>query len=245
MARETFPLRLESSARLTPHVLELTFRRSDQEVLDYAAGQFINIHFEADGQAVQRSYSVASPPGRSDLLEIAVSPVEGGKATRLLFALEPGDEIQASGPYGRFVLRDDPPCRYVLVGTGTGIAPYRAMLPQLEKLLLAGGYRVELLLGVWSREELLYGDEFVDFARAHPGFVFHACYSRVLPRAPENYEHEGYVQKRFSVMSLDAEHDIVYLCGNPGMVDEGAAWCKQHGFPTARIRREKYLPARV
>ena len=244
MARKTFPLQLVSSGKLTPHVLHLAFRCLDGESLDYTAGQFINIHFDSDGRAVHRSYSIATPPGTSDLIEIAVSPVERGKATQLLFGLQAGDEIKVSGPYGKFVLRDDPPCRYVLAGTGTGIVPYRAMLPELSKLLTNSDYKVNVLLGVWNRDELLYGDEFIEFSRRYQNFDFHACYSRKLPETPTKYEHKGYVQTRFPEMGLDAEKDIIYLCGNPGMIDEAMVWFKERGFPPVRLRREKYLPAK-
>lgn len=245
MARKRFPLRLESSGKLTPHVLRLTFSRGEGQSLEFVAGQFVNIHFEAGGQALQRSYSIASPPGMSKTIEIAVSPVVGGKATELLFGLRPGDEVTASGPYGKFTLRDDPPCHYVLVGTGTGIAPYRAMLPTLSDRLAGGDYSVSLLLGVWNRAELLYGDEFMEFSRCHDHFDFQACYSREFPEAPAVHEYSGYVQARFPDMGLDAEKDIVYLCGNPGMIDEATAWFKQRDFPTTSLRREKYLPARI
>ncbi len=245
MAWKTFPLKLESSSKITPSFLHLAFRRSDGKPLAYTAGQFINIHFDADGQNVHRSYSVATAPGTTDLIEIAVSPVEGGKATKLLFGLQPGDEILASGPYGRFILRDDPPCRYVLAGTGTGITPYRAMLPELSQLLATCDYSVDLLLGVWNRDELLYGDEFTEFASQHENFRIRACYSHEFPEMPADYEHKGYVQTCYAGMSLDAETDIIYMCGNPGMIDESMVWFKERKFPTPRLRREKYLPAKV
>ncbi len=245
MAWKTFPLKLDSSSKITPHILHLAFRRSDDQPFDYKAGQFINIHFDVDGQAVHRSYSVATAPGTTDLIEIAVSPVEGGRATKLLFGLQPGDEILASGPYGRFTLRGDPPCRYVLAGTGTGITPYRAMLPELSKLLATGDYSADMLMGVWTRDELLYGEEFIEFASQHRNFRFHACYSREFPETPADYEYKGYVQTRFADMGLNAESDIIYMCGNPGMIDESMVWFKEREFATPKLRREKYLPAKV
>ena len=245
MAWKTFPLTLESSSKITPHILQLAFRRSDGQPFDYKAGQFINIHFDADGLAVHRSYSIATAPGTNGLIEFAVSPVEEGRATKFLFGLQPGDEILASGPYGRFILRDDPPCRFVLAGTGTGITPFRAMLPELSQLLANGDYSADLLMGVWTREELLYGDDFIEFASQHENFRFHACYSREFPETPTDYEYKGYLQKRFAGMGLNAETDIIYMCGNPGMIDESMIWFKERDFPTAKLRREKYLPAKV
>ncbi|MGH8494977.1 MAG: FAD-binding oxidoreductase [Gammaproteobacteria bacterium] len=240
----TFPLRLESARMVTPSILHLEFRRADGEAFEFVPGQFINIHFEHDGQPVHRSYSVANSPEGSDTIQIAVSPVQEGRATRLLFGLKPGDEVAGSGPYGRFVLRDDPPCRYVLAGTGTGVTPYRAMLPELERRLDTGDYSADLLLGVWSPDELLYGSDFLAVAERCEKFRFHACYSRAEPADPQPFETRGYVQSRFGSLDLDPESDIVYLCGNPDMIDEAMVFLKARGFPTARLRREKYLSAR-
>ncbi|CAN5362317.1 ferredoxin--NADP reductase [soil metagenome] len=243
MRWKTFPLRLESSRRVTPSILHLEFRRADGEPFEYVPGQFINIHFEHDDESLHRSYSVANSPEVADTIQIAVSPVQDGLATRLLFGLEPGGQIAASGPYGRFVLRGDPSCRYVLAGTGTGITPYRAMLPELERRLQAG-YSADLLLGVWNPDELLYGSDFIAVAERCDRFRFHACYSRAMPDEPQPFETKGYVQSRFAELDLDPESDIVYLCGNPNMIDEAMVDLKAKGFPTVRLRREKYLFSR-
>lgn len=243
MAIDTFPVELAWRRNATPHVLHLAFRRSDDAALPYAPGQFLNLHFETAAGGTHRSYSIANPPGADGLLEIAMSPVEGGLASERLAALEPGEVIQASGPYGRFVLREEPPCRYVLVGTGTGITPYRAMLPVLRERLDAG-FRVHIVLGVWRREELLFGADFIAFAAAHPLAEFTACYSRDMPSAPETWERAGYVQALFSQLELSPGSDIVYLCGNPGMIDEATDILKSMDFGAKQMRREKYLSAR-
>jgi len=242
MAFKTFPMRLLESRNITPSILHLAFTRDDGEAFEYKAGQFINIHFECDGKLIHRSYSIANTPG-DDYVEIAMSPVENGRATKLLSGLSVGDVIQVSGPYGRFVLKDDEPTRYVLVATGTGVTPYRAMLPSLEERI-ARGFTVDVLLGIWRREEALYADDFRAFADKQPGFTFHACYSRELPDDATDHEFKGYVQARMQQLDLNPERDIVYLCGNPDMVDQALAWLKELGFPISHVRREKYLSAR-
>src|SRR5690606_31794725 len=101
-----------------------------------------------------------------------------------LFGLEPGGRLPAIGPAGRFVLRDDGHCRYVLLATGTGVTPYRAFLPELRRRLADPKIAVDLVLGVRNPAELLYGDEFRAMEREFPNFRFFACYSRELPAQP-------------------------------------------------------------
>ncbi len=245
-----FPLRLVSSRMLAPAVRHLDFARDDGQPLDFLPGQFIQVHFNyPDGTPTKRSYSLATMHdhalGPGEAVEIAVSYVPGGAATALFEALDEGQQIQASGPYGRFCLNaGDTNRRYLLIGTGTGVTPYRAMLPQLEQLLAARDAEVVLLFGARTPAELIYGEDFYAFAAKHPRFRFVPCFSRELPADPHADVRKGYVQEALAEFAPSAGHDIAYLCGNPNMVDAAFEALKQHGLPVAHIRREKYVSSK-
>ena len=246
---EHFQLRLVDSHMLAPAVRHLVFARVDGQPLALVPGQFMQVHFQyADGTATKRSYSVATVgDGASPVahVEIAVSYVDGGAATQLLGNLPVGGVIDASGPYGRFCLQAaDSNRRYLLVATGTGVTPYRAMLPQLEKLLAAGNREVVLLYGARSERELLYGEQFDAFAQAHPGFTFHGCLSREPRAVVRASDRSGHVQHVLAELQPQAGQDIAYLCGNPNMVDAAYAALKDFGLPVQHIRREKYVSSR-
>jgi len=253
-AIKRFPLKLTGRRMLAPTVVHLSFVRDDGQPLDFIPGQFVQVHFEyADGTATKRSYSLATihdhALGSGDAVEIAVSYVAGGAATALFEGLDEGDHVEASGPFGRFCLMPaDDNRRYLLIGTGTGITPYRAMLPLLEKQMAQRGVEVVLLQGARSPGELLYGDEFRAFADAHPGFRYLPCLSRELPEPGSPQAHadvrHGYVQQFLGQFAPDPEHDIAYLCGNPNMVDACFEALKEHGLPVPRIRREKYVSSK-
>jgi ferredoxin-NADP reductase len=246
---DRFTLRLVDSHMLAPSVRHLVFERVDGLPLAFVPGQFVQIHFDyADGTPTKRSYSIATVgDGHSPVtrIEIAVSYVEGGAATALLSALEPGQTVEASGPYGRFCLNEgDSNARYLLMATGTGVTPYRAMLPKLAELIAQRGIEVVLLYGARTEQELLYGEEFEAFAQAHPGFTFHACFSRVPRAVVRPNDRSGHVQNTLSELIPDAARDIAYLCGNPNMVDTAFAELKDAGLPVPQIRREKYISSR-
>jgi len=243
---EHFPLRLTRSHMLAPQVRHMAFVRADGQPLAFVPGQFVQVHLERDGKALRRSYSIATyegdPVNPSGEVEMAVSYVTGGAATALLSGLEAGEAIDASGPYGRFCLHgDDANRRYLLVATGTGVTPYRAMLPLFRRLIPERGIEVELLFGARNPDELLYGDEFARFADEVPGFRFHACFSREGRAVPRADDHLGYVQTVLPSLAPDGVHDIAYLCGNPDMVDACFALLKDAGLPIPRVRREKYI----
>ncbi|GAB3339139.1 ferredoxin--NADP reductase [Marilutibacter aestuarii] len=255
MAIQHFPLKLVSRRMLAPAVGHYTFVRDDGEPLDFIPGQFIQVHFSyADGTATKRSYSLATihdhEMGPGEAVEIAVSYVPGGAATALFEGLDVGGSVDASGPFGRFCLMPgDANARYLLIATGTGVTPYRSMLPQLEAAIRERGVRVVLLLGARNPDELLYGDEFRAFAERHPAhFRFIPCFSRELPDADSPHAHadvrEGYVQQFLAEVSPDAGQDIAYLCGNPNMVDACFEALKDTGFEVRQIRREKYVSSK-
>ena len=251
MAIVQFPLKLVSRRMLAPSIAHLAFVRADGQPLDFIPGQFLQIHFHyADGTATKRSYSLATihdhalGPGES--VEIAVSYVPGGAATALFEGLDDGGTVDASGPYGRFCLMPaDANKRYLLIGTGTGVTPYRAMLPLIEKLIAERGIEVVLLFGARNPGELLYGDEFRAFADAHPAFRFVPCFSRELPAEGSAQAHadvrHGYVQQFLDEFAPNADTDIAYLCGNPNMVDACFEALKAADLPVPHIRREKYV----
>jgi ferredoxin-NADP reductase len=246
---EQFQLRLADSFMLAPSVRHLSFERADGQALAFVPGQFLQVHFQYDdGKPTKRSYSVGTigdGSGPVDRIEIAVSYVEGGAATKLLGDLSQGETIDASGPYGRFCLMDgDQNQRYILIATGTGVTPYRAMLPQIAKLIESRGCRFVLLYGARNEGELLYGEEFEAFARAHEGFDFHPCLSRGARPSPRPNDRLGYVQDMLAELQPDGTQDIAYLCGNPNMVDAAFAALKEHGLSVQHIRREKYISSR-
>jgi ferredoxin-NADP reductase len=245
-----FPLKLVGSRMLAPAVRHLEFARDDGQPLDFVPGQFIQVHFNTpDGTATKRSYSLATMHdhalGPGEAVEIAVSYVPGGAATALLSALDEGQQIEASGPFGRFCLSPkDENRRYLLIGTGTGVTPYRAMLPQLAQLMAARELDVVLLFGARTPSELLYGEDFAAFAAAHPRFRFVPCFSRQLPADPHPDIRRGYVQDALAELAPNGERDIAYLCGNPNMVDACFEALKAAGLAIPHIRREKYVSSK-
>ena len=240
-----FELELTDSKALNDNTVHMNFRIISPEQYEFQAGQFLRLHFEQDGQEVFRSYSIGTIfPEEHCVLEdisMAVSWVEGGLATGVLSALQKGETVPASGPFGRFCLPDENPFkRYFLIATGTGVTPYRAMLNELE-LRLQAGAEVYVIMGAQRADGLLYEQDFLKMAEKHPGFKYIGCLSREQREQPMDHDQSGYVQYYLEQMDFDEETDIAYLCGNPDMIDEAFALLKEKGLPVAQIRREKYI----
>ena len=241
---QTFDIILTDRQQPAANLLLLRFARADGQPFVHQAGQFIQLNLgDAQGQRQRRSYSLSARSDHglgAEQFEFAISLVPGGLASGILANLPPGGSLSASGPLGRFVLpAAEHNRRYLLLATGTGVSPYRGMLPQLIDVL-GQGRQVMLLHGARTAAELPYVQEFLELAAAQPGFGYLPCLSRQwpvdLPGAVQ-----GHVQQHLAGLDPDPANDIAYLCGNPGMVDAGFTALRAAGFGMPRIRREKYL----
>ena len=239
-----FDIVLSAREQVAPGLLLLRFARADGQPLAHQPGQFIQLHLaDAHGNIQRRSYSLANrsdQPLPGNQFEFAISLVPGGLAAGLLSTLPIGASVPASGPLGRFCLNPgDSNRRYLLLATGTGVSPYRAMLPALIERMQQG-LEVVLLHGARTAAELPYAAEFLALAAAQPRFLYLPCVSRQwpvdLPAACQ-----GHVQEQLARLNPDPEHDIAYLCGNPAMIDAAFAMLRAAGFGMPRLRREKYL----
>lgn len=242
MQVKTFPVILEDTIMLSPKVKHFIFRSTQNPPFNYLPGQFITIHFERDGKMLRRSYSIANMPSNNNCIEFAAGFVENGPGTELLFNLKPGDSININGPFGRLILKDDMPKRYILVATSTGVTPFRAMRSELQRRLEANPeLNIVILLGVQKSEDILYREEFLTFADLSPNITFRAYLSREPVNNLRDHEFSGYVQHAFPDLALDPARDSVYLCGNPAMIDESFTWLKDNGFSIQQVIREKYI----
>lgn len=242
MAREKFRVTLIKSCDIASDVKQLTFAKEDGTPFNFVAGQFVNLHFEFAGEMLQRSYSIANDPSENKQFDIALSYVANGRASQFFFELPIGSVIEASGPVGRLILSDQTPKRYLFIGTGTGVAPYRAMLREVsERLTQNQTLSASLLFGTRTRKELLYHEDFLSFAKANKEFHYYACLSRENNTDKKNCEYTGRVTHCLKTLQINPKEDIIYLCGNPAMIDEAFEYCKEKGFDNTNVRREKYV----
>lgn len=221
--------RLVRARPLTPGVRELTFDPGPGHA--FVPGQWVNLF---DPQGEKRSYSIASAPRPDGTFDLAVTHVPGGPMSTLLHALPVGAELRMADAQGFFVL--DPVVRPVLmVATGTGLAPFRAMLQQL--LAAPPTVSVWLIAGHRTEADLLYRDELESLAL--PTFRYWPTLSRGGPtwRGSQGWV-QAHVPPALAALGTDVD---VYVCGLTHMVHAVRDLCRRElGVPRKQVHAEKY-----
>lgn len=216
-----------------------TLHVSCPEVAPFDPGQFLQLGLEVDGELVHRPYSVASPHG--PVLDFFIVTVPEGRLSPRLEALEVDDEIQVSlKAAGGFVLDKASPLKDLwLFATGTGLAPYIAMLrtPRPWKSF----QRIVLIHGVRQVSDLAYQQEIADWRKVHCGcFRYLPCLSREdvdghLVGRSTCLTNDGTLEKKAG-LNINADDSVVMICGNPQMLDELENLLKDRGLSKASIR---------
>lgn len=203
--------------------------------LDFKAGQFVNLGLIIDDKRVKRAYSIGSAPGEP--LEFFIVEVDGGALTPRVLAMEPGDAVLLNPrPAGFFTLDYVEDARDLwLVSSGTGLAPYIAMLRQGD--VWDRFERIIVLHGVRYARQLGYADELRALAAERDGRL---VYVPVVSRDPDVAD---VVHGRVTALDdiadrvgrlPDAAHDHVMLCGNPAMLDDMQALLEGRGLAVNR-----------
>lgn len=227
--------KLVGARTLTPIVRELTFDPGPE--FEFEPGQWVSFRIPAtEGEDLARSYSIASAPRSDGQFDIAVTRVEEGPGSNYLHGLQLGAEMTMSRAQG-FFTQDEFERPAIMVATGTGISPFRAMLQALQ----AQGefaHPVYLLLGVRAEQDILYRDELEALA-ADRQFTFVPTLSR---GAAGWSGRRGYVQSHLA--ELVARHDgscDVYVCGLSKMVKDVRKILKTElGLTKDRIHTERF-----
>lgn len=218
---------------IAPDVRHFVFEVEDADKFAYVPGQFVSFTAEIEGSPITRAYSMASPPaGRC--FDLCLNRVVEGNLSPYLFDLQPGAEVQMTGPWGSFIFRE--PLRdSILVAAGTGVVPFRAMLH--DRLSRDSSHQFTLIFGARYEGSLLYREEFEELARKHPNFRFWPTLSRPGPDWPG---WTGHVQEHL-FEAIGERRDVnVFICGLKVMVDDVRSILKAHGFDRKQIIYEKY-----
>ncbi len=208
------PARVSSLERKSHDVMIVRLQLPANDPFNYRPGQYVEFLLR-DGS--RRSYSMANAPHNGPGLELHVRHMPGGKFTDHVFGTMKEKEIQRiEGPFGSFFLREDSAKPIVMLASGTGFAPIKALI---EHMQFQGITRRATLYWGGRRPEDLYMDEWV---RAKLLEMPHLDYVPVVSDAlPQDQwtGRTGFVHRAVIEDLPDLSGYQVYACGAPIVVD--------------------------
>ncbi|MBL8309337.1 MAG: CDP-6-deoxy-delta-3,4-glucoseen reductase [Burkholderiales bacterium] len=220
---KTLPCRIESIDRVTDDVAILRFKLPANQRLPYRAGQYIEFLLK-DGQ--RRSFSLATAPHDDALLELHIRHLPGGLFTDRLFglsapAIKVRDILRFEGAHGGFYLREDSEKPIILLASGTGFAPIKAIV---EHMIHTGNRRPVTLYWGGRRPKDLYLNDLAErWVAQHPApFRYVPVVSDMLPEDAWTGR-TGFVHRAVMVDFPDLSGHEVYACGAPVVVDSARA----------------------
>ncbi len=232
------PARIAALEKKSHDVMSIRLQLPANDVMQYHAGQYVEFLLR-DG--ARRSYSMANAPHLliqqptgggtgAPIVELHVRHMPGGKFTDHVFgAMKEKEILRVEGPYGSFYLRDDSPKPMVLLASGTGFAPIKAII---EHMQFMGITREVTLYWGGRRPDDLYMDAWVKERLAEmPHLHYVPVVSDALPEDGWNGR-TGFVHKAVLEDFPDLSGHQVYACGAPIVVDSARHdYTAQAGLP--------------
>jgi CDP-4-dehydro-6-deoxyglucose reductase len=208
------PTRIAKLEKLSDDVMLVALQLPANEKLNYRAGQYIEFLLR-DGK--RRSYSMANAPHDAEHISLHIRHMPGGLFTDQVFStLKERDILRFEGLQGTFYLREDSDKPIILLASGTGFAPIKALV---EQLIHTKSTRPVALYWGGRRPADLYMDKLCqEWAAQLPGFRYVPVISDA--QAEDQWQgRTGFVHQAVMADHADLSGYQVYACGAPVMVD--------------------------
>jgi CDP-4-dehydro-6-deoxyglucose reductase len=212
---QKMPCRVAGIEKVAPDVAVVKLQLPANVVLQYYAGQYIEFILR-DGS--RRSYSMANAPHLAQGgLELHIRHMPGGKFTDHVFgAMKEKEILRMEGPFGSFYLRDESDKPLVLLASGTGFAPIKALIEHMQHKAITRP--AVLYWGCRSKADL-YLHAWAEKAAAEmPNLTYVPVLSE--PRPEDGWQgRTGFVHQAVIADLPDLSGHQVYACGAPVMVE--------------------------
>ena len=208
------PSRVQSMERLADDVIVLSLKLPANERLQFLAGQYIEFLLK-DGK--RRSYSMANAPHDDAFVQLHVRHMAGGHFTEHVFGkMKERDILRFEGPLGSFFLREESGKPVIMVASGTGFAPIKAII---EHAIYRDIKRPITLYWGGRRPQDIYMMALCEtWAASVPGFKFVPVVSDARPEDHWSGR-TGFVHRAALDDFPDMGGHQVYACGAPVVVD--------------------------
>ncbi|MGI4984486.1 MAG: CDP-6-deoxy-delta-3,4-glucoseen reductase [Janthinobacterium lividum] len=236
MPVKKLPCRVSALERAADDVMIVRLQLPANERLQYLAGQYLEFILK-DGK--RRAYSIATAPHAEGLLELHIRHLPGGQFTDHVFsAMKARDMLRFEGPLGTFFLREDSDKPIVLLASGTGFAPIKAIVEQA--IFKKTERPITLYWGARTRPDLYLETLAAQWANDLPNFRFVPVLSEPAPQDAWSGR-TGFVHHVVIADLPDLSAYQVYACGAPVMVESAQRdFTAHHALPAEEFYADAF-----
>jgi CDP-4-dehydro-6-deoxyglucose reductase len=211
--KKIFPTKIKTIDKVTDTIAKVTLRFPPTAKFNYTSGQYVNL---IKGN-IKRSYSIANKPSEKNLtVDFLIKNYENGLMSNYWFeGAKENDLIRLEGPLGSFFYRESETKNIIFLATGTGIAPVKAILEEMDSSHEKYAQKnIYVIVGTRYEEEFLWSPD-VESMGLNITFI------PVLSRPNEQWKGEkGYVQDILMKREIDLKNAQVYACGSNSMIED-------------------------
>jgi CDP-4-dehydro-6-deoxyglucose reductase len=231
------PARVMKAERLAPDVMLVELKLPANEKLQFLAGQYVDLILR---NGVRRSFSMANAPHDDAFVQLHLRNYGGPFSQHVFGAMKAKDIIRVEGPFGTFFLREESAKPIVLLASGTGFAPIKAII---EHALAAGMTRpMTLYWGCRVRADLYLNDLAARWAA--DGRLGYVPVLSDAPPADGWSGRTGLVHRAVMEDLPDLSGHQVYACGAPVMVEAAHRdFTTRCGLPDEEFFSDSFTPA--
>ncbi len=218
IAIRKIPCRINTITKPSADVAILKLQLPAAERFQFLAGQYLEFLLK-DGQ--RRAYSIANAPEQEGPLELHIRHLPGGLFTDFVFgvkdpALKEKDILRFEGPLGSFFLREDSKKPIIFVAAGTGFAPIKSIIEQMQLKKIARP--VYLYWGGRRPGDLYLPELCASWEKEIANFKYIPVISDAQPE-DQWQGRTGFVHQAVMQDHPDMKDFQVYACGAPIMVN--------------------------
>jgi CDP-4-dehydro-6-deoxyglucose reductase len=231
------PVRVHKMERLAPDVMGLQLKLPANDRLQFLAGQYIDLLLPGNAR---RSFSMANAPHDDAFLQLHLRNYGGTFSAHVFGKMRERDILRFEGPFGIFFLREDSDKPIILLASGTGFAPIKAMVEHaLHKQL---GRPMTLYWGCRARADLYLNELAQRWQREH-GIRYIPVLSDAQP-GDHWTGRTGLVHHAVMEDFPDLSGFQVYACGAPVMVEAAHRdFTTQCRLPEDELYSDSFTPS--
>ena len=219
-----FPVKFLKIKKNTEDISTFIIKHSPAFKFKFLAGQYVNLSY----RGITRSYSIANYNSEDNTLELIIKNYSKGEMSQLLFNQDNAGKLATlNGPLGTSFLRNpNSNSKLLLIATGTGIAPIKAIVKD-NKLWRGMGYdEITIFWGMRKKQDIFWRpkNDDIDF-------------KTILSRE----ERKEYVQNSEEFLTLNLSNTSIYACGSSEMISSLLNVLKKKSFDMSNLITDEFI----